>query len=281
MDANAKLDSNLHKMTENGRFMLGMVQRQNLVILNNLAVCTGQITRQRITREREEKAILDYILTCEQLANHVEKMLIDEERLFTLTKYVSTKGIRRKCVSDHNPLFCSFNLSYQEQSIQLKRKEIFNFKNKEGQVLFKNETEETTKFTDVFENKDTFEKQTQKFQRCLKQSVQKNFPKLRVRKAEKKSEVGCLLEEKSKLTIFLKTNQCKISLNDAQEKLNKIENKIQEISSDKNVKIVEDYIQSMKVGDKFNQLGMWQLKKKLHPSKQMDPLWPKKTRKVT
>ena len=56
MDANAKLDSNLHKMTENGRFMLGMVQRQNLVILNNLAVCTGQITRQRITREREEKA---------------------------------------------------------------------------------------------------------------------------------------------------------------------------------------------------------------------------------
>ena len=38
MDANAKLDSNLHKMTENGRFMLGMVQSQNLVILNNLAV---------------------------------------------------------------------------------------------------------------------------------------------------------------------------------------------------------------------------------------------------
>ena len=45
MDANAKLNSEIHPMTENGRLMAGLVERQNLVILNNLPICNGQITR--------------------------------------------------------------------------------------------------------------------------------------------------------------------------------------------------------------------------------------------
>ena len=115
MDANAKLDSNLHKMSENGRFLLNLVQRQNLVIFNELPICKGQVTRHRITKNNEEKATLEYIVGCDKISTFVENVMIDEERLFTLTKYSTTKGMIKKCLSDHNILFTSFDLSYGKQ----------------------------------------------------------------------------------------------------------------------------------------------------------------------
>ena len=156
MDANAKLDSEFHKMTENGRLMLEIVERQNLVILNKLPMCKGKITRHRITKNKEEKAILDYTLTCNELANFVETMMIDDGRLFTLTKYVTTKGIKSECKSDHNPLFCSFNLAYERQAKQSNRREIFNLKDEDCQKAFNEETDLTTKFTEVFEKDEPF-----------------------------------------------------------------------------------------------------------------------------
>jgi hypothetical protein len=104
--------------------------------------------------------------------------------------------------SDHNPLFCSFNLLYEKLSHSTKRKEIYDMKSKEGQEAFKIATEDTTKFTDIFENEESFESQTLKFQRCLKQSVQQCFRKIRVKNKEKETEVGKLLKIKINLNIF-------------------------------------------------------------------------------
>ena len=92
MDANAKLDSNLHKMSENGSLLLNLVQRQNLVIFNQLPICKGEVTRHRTTKNGEEKATLDYIVACDKLSTFVENVIIDEDRIFTLTKYSTTKG---------------------------------------------------------------------------------------------------------------------------------------------------------------------------------------------
>ena len=176
-----------------------------------------------------KKAILDYSVSCEKLTSYIENMLIGEERLFTLTKYVTTRGIKDICTSDHNPLFCSFDISYEKKAQCIQRREIFDLKCKEGQAAFKQETDNTTKFTDVFENNnDTFEAQTLKFQRCLKQSVQNSFRKIRITNKEKETEVAKLLKLKNKLNIFLEINSCNKSIKRAQNKLKNIEMKIQE-----------------------------------------------------
>ena len=242
MDANAKLDSEFHKMTENGRLMLEIVERQNLVILNKLPMCKGKITRHRITKNKEEKAILDYTLTCNELANFVETMIIDDGRLFTLTKYVTTKGIKSECKSDHNPLFCSFNLAYERQAKQSNRREIFNLKDEDCQKAFNEETDLTTKFTEVFEKEEPFEMKTLKFQRCLKQSIQKCVRKVRIRTVEKESEVGYLMKMKTKLQIFMQTSPCEKSLKMAQKKIHEVDKKITDLSSARNVKIVQEYV---------------------------------------
>ena len=56
-------------------------------------------------------------------------------------------------------MFASFNLSYEKQVKCKVRKEQFNLKNVKCQEMFKATTEETTKFTDIFETEDTFEVQ--------------------------------------------------------------------------------------------------------------------------
>ena len=49
----------------------------------------------------EEKSILDFIIVCEKLVDYFELMFIDEERNFPLTKYATTKGVRKMVESDH------------------------------------------------------------------------------------------------------------------------------------------------------------------------------------
>ena len=271
MDANAKLESTLHKMSENGRLLLNLVQQQNLFIFNELPICKGMVTRHRITKNGEEKATLDYIVGCDELSTFVENVLIDEDRLFTLTKYSTTNGTKQKCLSDHNVMFSSFNLSYEKQVKCKVRKEQFNLKNVECQEGFKIVTEETTKFTDIFETREAFEAQALKFQRSLKQTLHCCFKKVRIKENNNKSESGNLHNQKIKLNIFINSSSCLKSINAAKVKLVAIDKKIEDLTATRNALLVEDYVKSLVIDGKFSPLQMWKLRRKLHPSKQIDP----------
>ena len=85
-------------------------------------------------------AILDYVLVCKQLYQFFEKMVIDEERIYTLTKYATTKGSLKKMSIDHNPLIASFNIEYEKRKNKCLRREIFNLKNHDFQLKFFEET---------------------------------------------------------------------------------------------------------------------------------------------
>ena len=207
MDANAKIEAE-NNASKNGQLLLNMCKRQNLEILNKSAICRGKITRHRITKVGEEKYVLDYIMVCEILFSHLESMLIDEDRLFTLTKFVSTKGGVDQKKSDHNIMYCNFNLTYSNKIQYKVRREIYNLKNKECQDSFREETENNSKFVDVFETDDSFEKKTAKFRRCLNQSIRKCFRKMRVKNKDKEnqSDLSCQLLQWSKLKIILKNS---------------------------------------------------------------------------
>ena len=69
LDANAKLGSEIiksdpHNITENGQLLLDLMDRQNLSVVNAMDICTGVITRERITKARVEKSVIDFIIVC-------------------------------------------------------------------------------------------------------------------------------------------------------------------------------------------------------------------------
>lgn len=83
-------------------------------MLNCSSLCSGVITRYRETTKGIEMAVLDYVLACDRLASFLDSMLIDEQRVLTLTKYATTKGMKSVVKSDHNILFAKFSLEYKK-----------------------------------------------------------------------------------------------------------------------------------------------------------------------
>ena len=116
--------------------MKDLIERENLTLLNASNLCQGAITRNRMTKDSNEKSIIDYILVCENLSNYLEQMLIDEERHFPLTKYATSKGVKKLVKSDHNILYAQFSLTYTSINWKKSRKEIFNLKNQDCQEKF-------------------------------------------------------------------------------------------------------------------------------------------------
>ena len=96
-DANAKLGAGIipndpNPVSENGKLLYAMIERQKLSIINNSDKCTGgPITRCRTTKDKKEAACIDYMLASLDLAKYLEKALIDSNQLYSLTKYTSKK----------------------------------------------------------------------------------------------------------------------------------------------------------------------------------------------
>ena len=80
-----------HNNSKNGRLLKGVLERQNMFVVNALDVCVGLITRHRNTIENEEESVIDYVIVCEKLLTFVDSLLIDEEGDFLLTKFSKLK----------------------------------------------------------------------------------------------------------------------------------------------------------------------------------------------
>ena len=140
-------------MSENGTLLYHIIQRQNLNCLNAHRLCEGSITRHRKTVIGVENAILDFIIVCEDLANVLDKMTVDEKRENVLTKFATTKGTRVKKESDHNLLFAQFNLTCGKRKSTYNRTEIFDFKNSESLEHYTKLTSKSEKLKTCFDNK--------------------------------------------------------------------------------------------------------------------------------
>ena len=163
MDGNAKLGKNIikqdpHDITENGKLLQDLIEREN-----SSELCKGAITRHRVTKHKEEKSILDFILVCEKLAEFFTLMFVDEERNFPLTKYASTKGGRKIIESDHNILIAKFSIEYKNTPWRQDKHEVFNLKNPECQAKFLEVTNDSFKLRKCFEGSQSFPEQCNKF----------------------------------------------------------------------------------------------------------------------
>ena len=90
-------------------------------------------------------------------------MEIDEARNYTLTKFSTSKGNKKKVLSDHNPMFAGFNIEYQKSYNNQDRREICNLKNSECQSKKFEENNIGLKFQQCFSFNGSFEAKCNKF----------------------------------------------------------------------------------------------------------------------
>ena len=73
------------------------------------------VFRRRITKDSIEESIIDHVLVSGDLADYLESILIDEERLHVLTRLTKTKKGVVKKQSDHNVIISKFYFQWNKK----------------------------------------------------------------------------------------------------------------------------------------------------------------------
>ena len=163
MDGNLHAGPNLIKndpntQNQNGKLFMEFLDRnKQLTVVNSLEVCEGVITRSRIVENKTEEAVLDFFVVNAKVLPFVKKMLVDENKEFSLINLAQIKKNKKFIESDHNALVIEMEINEQQE--KPKREEIFNFRSKAGQEAFKNETEINEDLLNCFRNNQPFEVQ--------------------------------------------------------------------------------------------------------------------------
>ena len=97
---------------------------------------------------------------CSRVLPYITKMIIDEKKQHILTNYKNVKRGFKATDTDHFTQQLDLKLELISQKPE--RKEIFNFKNKESQAIFKEMTSKTNEFSECFNNDQPILKQAQK-----------------------------------------------------------------------------------------------------------------------
>ena len=186
------------------------------------------------------------------MVEHFVSLEVDEKRKHVITKITN----ETKVESDHNVLKSKFKISWQSSDKQEKN-EIYNLKNKEGQVKFKKETSNTDYLSSAFDDEtEDVNKSAHRFIKRLNKLIHKCFNRIRIKyKTNKNTEE--LYKKWRKLQgkddpraqEDLKTIESELAAK-IKEKYNKIENETNEYDC-------ED-------GD-FHSGKLWNLKKHLFP----------------
>ena len=177
-------------------------------------------------------------------------------------------------MSDHNVLFCTFNIQYSNLRPSLRR-EIFKFKEEVGQDNFARMTSGNN-FSHIFAQETSLPQKAGLFFSNLKKVIHKSFRKVRIvnggkQKNEAKSQIQIMMDKRKELKLFLKSCTCKALSARVRSELNLIEQFIGNTIGDRNAKIVASHVKGVEDnGGNLSHIKLWDLKKKLCPQ-QGDP----------
>ena len=89
IDSNSKLDANT--ISPNGKMLALVINNPSLIVANSLSICKGLMSRQRI-KDRTEEICIEVLLLSSDLQPFFTSLLIDEKRIYELTKIRNTKN---------------------------------------------------------------------------------------------------------------------------------------------------------------------------------------------
>ena len=281
MDGNLHAGPNLikndpNRQNQNGKLFMEFLDRnKQLTVVNCLEVCEGVITRSRIVENKTEEAILDFCVVNAKVLPFVKKMLVDENKDFSLINLAQINKNKNFIESDHNALVIEMEINEHQE--KPKREEIFNFRSKVGQEAFKKETEVNEGLLNCFRNNQPFEVQIKNWKQCFDDILKKCFKKIRIAPKKTKTKTEELLKERVKL----KTEEKKVDIDEnmkdmIKQRIELIEKDITEDVVHENFKMVMDTLEEISDNGNINSSGrkkMWsKLKSKFPKMSQPIPI---------
>ena len=150
-------------------------------------------------------------------------------------------------------MFASFSLTFEIQKSEIRR-EIFDFKNTEGQKKFHQVTSSGNKFASCFDPNRTFEENSNKYFKTLDDVFHQCFSKKRITsktggsKVIVLSEIQQKLKELTELKISLSTVNCKLAKTFIKQNIEDIESFVSLRMSEKNATKISEQIAELSLG---------------------------------
>ena len=201
------------------------------------------------------------MIVSDDIKESIDSLLIDEERQYAITKNGKTKNGLKKTESDHNVLISKFKFKWNKK-IRKTNIELFNMKNEECQLIFKESTSNSDFLSSVFDSDKNINSLTKKFLNQLNGVIHSSFKRVRIN--DKPNDV---LEELFRRRKVLRTKT------DAGSKveLEKVEMELDEKCAEENKEKILKEHSGMKCEEGGIHSGnLWKLRKKLFP-KSRDP----------
>ena len=187
---------------KNGYFLEQFLNRNpRLTIVNSLPECQGLITRSRFKNGILEESVLDFFIVCSSVLPFVTRMVIDDAKNHILTNYKAAKRTGKAVDSDHYTVYLDLELEISKDKPE--RQEIFNFKDKDSQQIFKKNTTDTSEFTDCFDGDNSLIDKIEKWRQVLKKHCSKAFKKIRIQNKKTKpfnKKIIGLINKRNRLT---------------------------------------------------------------------------------
>ena len=187
---------------KNGKLFEEFLARQKqLTVVNSLPLCEGLITRVRMKDGKEEKSVLDFFVVCSRILPHISRMKIDDDKNHILTNYKPARKGKKATDTDHFTEILDVDLEVVPEKPQ--RREIFNFKNKKAQEIFKEKTSKTEEFSKCFQTNYSTEEQIDQWRNVLNKHCKMAFKKIRINPKKKMKPLNPkmvhLINERNKL----------------------------------------------------------------------------------
>ena len=240
----------------NGKLFQEFLDRNDLTVVNSLPICKGLITRKRSKDGKLEESILDFFVVCSYVLPYVKQMVIDESKKYILTNYHPAKKNGKAIDSDHLTQYMDVDLKFSKEKPE--RREILNFKDVEGQKLFKISSSKTKEFSNCFDTKLPLLEQVENWRKVLKSCCTKSFKKTRIRNKTK------IFVDKSIAKLIDRRNNL---IQEGSEKdLKEIDKTIAEIEAkEKRNKILKNFQTLSKNPENVSLPKVWKLLKKISP----------------
>ena len=184
MDANAKLGPKYihddpYDQSSNGKILAEIIDRHALCVANGLpGKREGLITRQKETVIGIKKSVIDFVIISRDLLEHMEKILIDDQRKHVLTKNRKTKNGIEYSESDHNVINTRFRLTWSPNQRNII--EVFKYNDKHSKERFKEVTTHTKHLSQIIDMKKPINIVTHKFLKRLKGFIHQCFKKVKI-----------------------------------------------------------------------------------------------------
>ena len=247
-----------NNQNESGKLFHNYLTRHaQLSVVNSLPICRGLITRKRdLVNGRKEKSIIDFVVVCTHVLPYVTEMVIDESNQYITTNYTQVKNTAKAIDSDHNTEFVKMSLMVVP--VKQPKREIYNLKNLQGQIKFKQITEKAPDFLTCLNSSDSIVTKSEIWKNCLDLHIKKAFRKVKIQiNKAKPSASHALIDKRNKL---------KNDFGSAQEK-KALDLQIAEILLKEEVEKASHFKKFCNSSSSFPLQQMWILKKKLWPKK--------------